>query len=177
MLGVAYAATLADPALRDGPQGTTLVRAAALEFFAVHASGFLKWTWVTDWDVRRRALFVAELAAALSLGMGVASLVVGAWWPLVVFWALTGNRVLDAVVREAPKGRAMEDEALAWAGGVVLFVVAACGVGMGGLSRASVLAGGAFYFLANGVSELAGWRWAARWMAAGRARRGTRRAA
>jgi len=37
-----YAFAVADPTIRDGPPGTLLWRAAVMEFFAVHASGFLK---------------------------------------------------------------------------------------------------------------------------------------
>ena len=54
-----------------------------------------------DWGLRTRALFVAGLLAACSLVMGVASLGVGGWWPLTVFWALTANRAFDAGRRSA----------------------------------------------------------------------------
>ena len=54
LIAAAYVAMLTDPLRGAGPQGTALWRAAVLEFFAVHASGFLKWTWVAGWSAGRR---------------------------------------------------------------------------------------------------------------------------
>ncbi len=168
LLASAYVAMLADPVRGAGPQGTALWRAATLEFFAVHASGFLKWTWVTKWNLPRRALFAAALAAAYTAAMVVVSLIVGGWWPVAVFWLLTGNRILDAAVREAPTGRAMEEEGYAWAGSVVLFIGCVFVGAMGAMTRTAVFVAAALYFAANGLSELTGWRWVERWMARSR---------
>jgi hypothetical protein len=171
LLAAAYIAMLTNPLRGAGSQGTALWRAALLEFFAIHASGFLKWTWVTDWSVGRRATYAAGLAAAYTAVMGVLALVLGAWWPVVVFWLLTGNRMLDTAVRQAPQGREMEEEGRAWAGSVVLYVLCAGVAGLGDLSRNAVLTAGALYFAANGLSELAAWGWVERWWAWSRPRR------
>lgn len=168
----AFAVVLADPVRAAGAEGTTLWRVAALEFFAVHASGFLKWTWVSDWGLRRRASYVACLAGGYFGLAGIAGLILGSWWPVTVFWSLTANRMVDAVVRGAPEGAAMDAEGKAWAGGVVLYVLVACVVGLTGMGRTAVLAGGAAYFLANGLSELTGWAWFDRWQAWSRRRYG-----
>lgn len=169
-IGYAYLTVVADAALRTGTQGTALWRAMVIEFFAIHASGFLKWTWVSDWSRARRVRFVLVLAAGYSAATGLAALLLGGWWPLVVFWSLTANRMLDAAVREAPEGRAMQEEARAWAGGVALYGLAVCVAAVTGFGRAAVLTAGAAYFFANGVSELTGWRWVDRWLAWSRAR-------
>jgi hypothetical protein len=170
LIAAAYVAMLTDPLRGAGPQGAALWRAAVLEFFAVHASGFLKWTWVGGWSAGRRTTYVVALAAAYTAVMGGFALAVGDWWPIAVFWLLTGNRMLDAAVREAPRGREMEEEGRAWAGGVVLYVLAACVAGLGDMSRNAIFTAGALYFAANGLSELAGWGWVERWWAWSRSR-------
>lgn len=163
-LACAYGVAVARPEWMDGAAATSLWRAALLEFFAVHASGFLKFTWVMQGGAGRRVLFVAGLAGAYSAVLGIISFVIVAWWPLVMFWVLTGNRALDAALREAPQGHAMEAEGHAWAGNVVLFTMAAVLAGMAGADRMTVLAVAGGYFLANAVSELAGWGWVRHWM-------------
>jgi hypothetical protein len=164
-IAVTYALAAGEPAIREGALGTVLWRAAIVEFFAIHASGFLKWTWAApEWRPVRRATFVAGLAAAYSAVLGITSLVIGAWWPLATFWALTGNRIFDAALREAPQGAAMVTEGRAWAGNVVLFVLVAAVTGMAGAGRLAVLVAGAVYFAANAVSELGGWWWVRRWV-------------
>ncbi|MBI4501699.1 MAG: hypothetical protein HY700_11120 [Gemmatimonadetes bacterium] len=170
-VAVAYATAAADPALRDGAMGTALWRAGVLEFFAIHASGFLKVTWIVPaWSATRRARLVAALAGAYSVVLGAVSVVVGSAWPLVTFWALTGNRVLDAALRDAPTGKAMTAEAHAWAGNVVLFVLVAAAAGIAGAGRLAVLVAGAVYFAADAVSELGDWWWVYRWQAWARRR-------
>lgn len=170
-LAVAYALAAADPMARDGTTGTLLWRAAIMEFFAIHASGFLKWPWVAqDWSTRRRVAFVLGLGAAYTTVLGIVSAVAGTWWPVLTFWALTGNRIADAAASGPPEADRLEPSLYAWAGTTALFVAAASMTGLVGPSRGAVLVGGAAYFGAIGVSELGGWWWAARWL--GSRRRG-----
>ena len=167
---VAFTTVALDATQRVSGRGDILFHAAAIEFFAVHASGFLKWTWIADWDLRKRAAFVTMLAAAYSLPLAITSLAMHAWWPLTTFWALTANRLLDAVLREAPKGDEMKAEGYAWAGNTTLFVLAACVAGLADLSRTAVLIAGGGYFAANALSELTGWSWVKAWMTRARSR-------
>lgn len=169
-LAVAYFLTALDPERAETTRGLHLYRAALLEFFAVHAAGFLKVIWVMpDWDRTRRAQYVAILAGAYSTVLATASLIAGAWWPLLIFWSLTANRTLDAVARGAPGHDTIEAEANAWAGNTALFVMVAAVAGMIGMDRTTVLVAAGVYFAANAASALAGWWWAGRWF--GRRRR------
>jgi hypothetical protein len=169
-LAAAFIRVAADPVQRVGTAGDALYHAALIEFFAVHASGFLKWTWVSDWGMRKRGLYVSALSAAYSLPLSIASLVVGSWWPLVTFWVLMANRLIDAVVRGAPEGDAMQSEAEAWAGNTTLFVLVAAVGGLVGFDRTTILAAGGCYFGLNAVSELTGWAWVRWWMSRAKAR-------
>jgi len=159
LIGVA-----ANPALWETTQGTTLWRAALMEFWAIHAGGCLFVPWaVSDWALPRRALFTAGIVAAYSLVLGIASLVMGAWWPIVTFWALTCNRALDIVLHDAPSHDELPGLVRPWAGNAVLFCVIAAITGMLADGRQAVFAGAAIYYLANAVSELGGWWWVRFW--------------
>jgi hypothetical protein len=167
-LGLAAAFVLAlqgglDPAMRDH-----FLRAALLEFPAIHCGGFLMWPWIAGWSGRTKALYVAGLVAAYALVVGVVALVIHAWWPLVIFLGLVANRAAGIALMPNPEGGELDRIAHAWGGTIVLFVVAAIVGGMGG-TREAIYAAAAFYFGAIAVSELAGWAWVRRWM--GRARR------
>jgi hypothetical protein len=164
LLAGAYGAAVVRPDLLGDAAVLNLWRAALLEFFAIHASGFLKVTWVTDWGASRRARYVAGLVLAYTLVLGIIALVAGAWWPVPTFWVLTGNRALDAALREAPAEHAMEAEGYAWAGNVVLFAAGAALAGMAGAGRTAVLVVAGLYFAANALSELTAWGWVRRWM-------------
>lgn len=154
----------ADPALWEAAQGTALWRAALMEFWAIHAGGFLMVPWIVgNWALPRRALFAAGLVAAYSLVLGTASLVIGAWWPIVTFWALTCNRALDVVLRDTPSHLELADEARPWAGNTALFCIIAAITAMLAADRQAVFIGAAVYYLANAVSELGGWWWMRRW--------------
>src|SRR5690606_18086930 len=83
-IAAAFAWVAVSPALWDAPMGTALWRAALMEFWAIHAGGFLMVPWiVNDWNLPRRALYAAGLVAAYSVVLGIASLAIGAWWPIV----------------------------------------------------------------------------------------------
>ncbi len=163
-IAAAFIGVAADPALWEATQGTTLWRAALMEFWAIHAGGFLMVPWIAgNWELPRRALFTAGLIAAYSLVLGIASLVVGAWWPIVTFWALTFNRALDVVLRDAPSHEGLAAEVRPWGGNVVLFCIIAPITWMLATGRQAVFIGAAIYYLANAVSELGGWWWMRRW--------------
>ena len=169
-LAVVFIRIAADPGQRLGATGDALYHAALIEFFAVHASGFLKLTWLMDWRMRKRGLYVSGLSAAYSLPLLITSLVIHSWWPLFTFWALMANRLLDAVVRGAPEGEAMQPEAEAWAGNTTLFVLVVAVAGLVGFDRTTILVAGGCYFGLNAVSELTGWAWVRWWMSRTKAR-------
>jgi len=163
-IAAAFIWVAAHPALWHATEGTTLWRAALMEFWAIHAGGFLMVPWIAgDYALPRRALYVAGIVAAYSLVLGIASLVMGTWWPIVTFWTLTFNRALDVVLRDAPSQRELAHEARPWAGNIVLFAVVAAITGMLAAGRQAVFIGAAVYYLANAVSELGGWWWMGRW--------------
>jgi hypothetical protein len=143
-----------------------------MEFWAVHASGFLFLAWIHDWAPLKRLGIVAGLAAAYSAALLLVVRFVGTWWPLAVFWALMANRMLDAVLRGRPREAEFDLLTHAWAGTTALFAVAACLVGVAGPASGAVLIAGFAYFTANALSELTGWRWVFRWMQRARARAG-----
>ena len=164
-IAVAFILVVVDPLARESPAGTVLWRGAVMEFFAIHAAGFLMVPWIIPgWSRGRRVLFVALLSGGYSLVLGIASLVIQSWWPLLIFWGLTANRVFDTALREVPDGRQLMEEALPWAGNLALFMIAAIITGMLGGGRQVVLTAAAFYFAANAVSELGGWWWVRRWL-------------
>lgn len=159
-IAAAFAWVAVSPALWDAPMGTALWRAALMEFWAIHAGGFLMVPWiVNDWNLPRRALYAAGLVAAYSVVLGIASLTIGAWWPIVTFWALTCNRALDVVLRDSPSDLELGREVRPWAGNVALFCIIAAVTGLLANGRQEVYIGAAVYFLANAVSELGGWWW------------------
>lgn len=169
-LGLAAAFVLAlggsfDPAARDH-----LHRAALLEFFAIHCGGFLMWPWMAGWSGRTKALYVAGLVAGYALVLAIISLVIGAWWPLVIFLGLVANRAVGIALMPNPDGQEMDRVAHSWGGAITLFVLAAIAGGMGG-TRGAVLGAAACYFGAIGVSELTNWGWVRRWIASSRRRR------
>lgn len=162
-IAAAFIWVAADPALWDATEGTALWRAALMEFWAIHAGGFLMVPWIAgDWALPRRALYAAGLMAAYSLVLGIASLVMNAWWPIVTFWAVTGNRALDVMLRDAPS-HGLAEEARPWAGNVALFGIIAAITWMLADDRQAVFIGAAVYYLANAVSELGGWWWVRLW--------------
>jgi hypothetical protein len=168
-LGLAAAFVIAlrggfEPALQDH-----LLRAALLEFPAIHCGGFLMWPWIAGWTGRTKVYFVAALVAAYAVVVGVVALVIHAWWPLVIFLGLVGNRATGIALMPNPEHRELDRTAHAWAGALVLFVVAAIVGGMGG-TRGAVYAAAAFYFAAIAVSELGNWWWVHRWMERARRR-------
>jgi len=159
-IATAFIAVAADPTLWEATQGAALWRAALMEFWAIHAGGILFVPWaISDWAFPRRALFAAGIMAGYSLVLGLISLAIGAWWPLVTFWVLTCNRALGIVLDDAPTHDELPWLVRPWAGNAVLFCVIAVITGMLAEGRQGVFVGAAVYYLANAVSELGGWWW------------------
>jgi hypothetical protein len=162
-LGLAAAFVIAlrggfDPAMQDH-----FLRVALLEFPAIHCAGFLMVPWIAGWEGAKKAGYVAGLVAAYALVVGAVALVIHAWWPLVIFLGLVANRAMGIALMPNPEHRELDRTAHAWAGALVLFVVAAIVGGMGG-TRGAVYGAAALYFAAIGVSELGNWWWVHRWM-------------
>lgn len=176
VLGILYVTLLVDRSALPGLV-LPLARSVPIEFAVVHASGFLVLPWVARWtNVRKRALYVAALAGAYSLALGIVSLAMGGIWPLAIFWGLMVNRMLAVIVGDLPDDRAFTAWAMAWAGTTTLYVFSVIAGAFGGQARLTqALVVGFGYFTAVGVSELTGWSWVHRWMQRARARAGASR--
>ena len=174
VLGLTYVTALVDRTLLPEAWVPQLARAALIEFVVIHASGFLAWPWLArEWKQKQRALFVAALAAAYSLGLGIFSLVVGGVWPLAIFWGLMLNRMLVVLVHEAPGDEEFQQWVASWAGGTTLYVLAVVIGAFGGANDTTkALVIGFLYFTLVGLSELTLWGWVYRWQARARRRAG-----
>jgi hypothetical protein len=158
-----YIWVAATPGGWEGQLGQTLWRAAMMEFFAIHAAGFLLVPWLFQaGDRGKRIRLVLAISAAYTVVLGVASLIAGAWWPLLVFWGLTVNRAIDPLLRDRLSDQQLKGVAEPWAGSIVLFVGAAVAAGLVGDDAPVVLAVAGAYFLGVGISEVGGWWWVAR---------------
>jgi hypothetical protein len=157
-----YVWVAAMPSGWEGRLGQTLWRAAVMEFFAIHAAGFLLVPWI--FQDRDRVRLVLAISAGYTLVLGVASLVAGAWWPLLTFWALTANRAMDPVLRDRLSNQEFTGVVEPWAGSIVLFVGAAIAAGLVGGEPSVVLAVAGIYFLGVGISEMGGWWWVGRFL-------------
>jgi len=128
--------------------------------------------WMTRWGPSARAAYLAALTAGYSLVLGIVALVLHDAWPLVIFWALIGNRAVTMALADAPGRERFDAATLAWGGATTLY---AClmGVGLvagGGTDRRGILLAGFLYYTSVALSGLSGWGWMARWMARARSR-------
>jgi hypothetical protein len=159
------------------PLGETLLRAAIMEFWAIHAGGFLCLSWLLqEWDRAKRIRLVLAIAGGYTLILGVASLVAGAWWPLGVFWALTANRAVDPILRDRLSDEEFSGLIESWGGTIVLFVCAVVTLGFVGHEAPVVLTLAGVYFTGVGISEMGGWWWVRGVLSGRDGRRGGRRA-
>jgi hypothetical protein len=83
-----------------------LVLLMLLEFIIIHSSPFMGLVVISDRPARKKvrallgwSVFYSTMAAGFALAFG-------RWWPMLAFWALTGNRLLAALL--APPGRAAD---------------------------------------------------------------------
>lgn len=153
-----------------------------IEFLVVHASGFMGMTLLGDTTrtTKIRALaglgvFYLLFAAAFGWGFG-------AWWPVAAIAGMTLNRMLSALFDPAPTQAQQQAAMSGWVVGVLAYVLGAFlttlapmpafgltpdairaldlpGGGLWVEEPYRVLAFGAFYFAATGLSELVGQRW------------------
>ena len=175
-LGLTCAAGLLAPSGLSAALLVEIPRLVAMEFVAIHCTGFMFVVWLARWALARRAAYLAALAAAYSLVLGAIALFLGDAWPLAIFWGLIGNRALTMLLAELPDERRQDLLTHAWAGTTVLYTVA-ISAGMlfaGKIPAQGLLLTGFFYYTSVALSELGGWGWVFRWMQRARERPGRR---
>lgn len=95
-----------------------------LEFIVLHSAAFMgQVAWSTP-SRASRGLRTVGLGAFYTMFVAAFAMAFGQWWPLLAFWALTGNRLLGAVLGRVPKGLEKEQIRREWGVGVVLYLFA-----------------------------------------------------
>jgi len=153
-----------------------------LEFVIMHSSGIMGTTAYGPLPGGRKTLAVVGLGLFYSLFVLGFCLAFGTWWPFVAFWTLTGNRLLGALIGQAPEGEEKRFVQQGWAVAALAYLVLAFfttlvpmpalgitpevvagqhlpGSGLWVDQPQRVIAFGFLYFAAVGVSELHGHAW------------------
>lgn len=153
-----------------------------LEFIVVHSAGFMGAAATGTASRFRRLQWIVGLGAFYTLFVGAFAAAFGVWWPLGAFWGLTLNRLLGLLIGQAPSEDGRMFMMRSWAVGVMAYLGAVFAttlmpvpeLGVDAAARAAanlpggglwidepqrVLAAGALYFGALGLSELADHRW------------------
>lgn len=155
----------------------TLVPMALLEFIIIHASALLGAMFMIQMSRRRRVAVLVGLGLVYTLFSGGMSLVLEAWWPVLVFWGLLLNKMLLAILGDGKFDRRAGIVMIGWAMHMLFFIAAVFlaaiawpQLGMPGSIRiggeavenpARVMAGGVIYFTC--VSLMYAWGyWATR---------------
>jgi hypothetical protein len=175
-------ATWVAPTRIGTPRIGDLLLLMLIEFIVVHSAAFMGNAAYADAPRTTRAKRV------LGLGVFYTLFVVGfaagfkTWWPLIGFWALTLNRLLGALVGQAPSGTERQLIQRGWGVGALFYLLAvmitafapvpAFGIDAAAIQAANlpssglwveqpyrVVAAAFLYFTARGLSELAGHRW------------------
>lgn len=172
--------------IAPGAMGPTRLRQLVLvmlvEFLVVHAAAFMGSAAFADGAPRRRAKAVLGLGGLYTLFAGGFALAFRAWWPVLLFWGLTLNRLLGVVLGQAPSGAERALIQRGWGVATLCYLLAVCasaflpvpalGVDRAAISAAQLpssglwieqpqraLAAGVLYFTALGLWELMGSRW------------------
>jgi hypothetical protein len=103
-LGVTFLVTWVAPTAFGERMVARLVLLMLLEFLIVHSSAIMGVQLVAPTPTRRKLTATLGLAAFYTLFVGSFSLMFRRWWPLFVFWGLTLNRLLGALLGGAPTG-------------------------------------------------------------------------
>jgi hypothetical protein len=156
--------------------------AMLLEFIVVHSGGFMGVVMVGPLPRERKLASLFGLGAFYTLFVGGFALAFKTWWPLASFWGLMLNRLMSALVGQAPSGDEIALAQRGWAAaglfylgfaflttflplprlGLTPSVVSAQDLPGSGLWISQpwrVMAFGFLYFAATGLSELVGHRW------------------
>lgn len=181
-LGAVYLVTWIVPYAFGRRMVAHLMLVMLLEFIIVHSSGFMGSVLYSD--ARRVGKVTATLGFGVFYTLFVAAfaLAFGTWWPIWAFGGLTLNRLLGAVVGQAPTGAEKAYVLKGWAIGVIFYLAFVFtttllpipALGITSAVRASqdlpgsglwidapqrVIAFGFLYFTAWGISDLYGHRW------------------
>lgn len=146
-----------------------------LEFLAIHSAYLTGVRIYRDRSRRARLERIGLFAVLYTVFAGGVAAKFGVWWPLLAFWGLMFNRMLGAILEEAPRGTERLYWKLAWEFSLALFLVGVfavallpipelgwtadvrAGLGASGDEPHRWLAFGVFYFGLTAVSEIGGW--------------------
>ncbi len=181
-LGVVFLTTWVAPRTVPASMIGQLLVVMLMEFIIMHSSAFMGLAMFRPGARRARATAVLGLGAFYTVFVLGFALAFHTPWPLVSFWGLTLNRLLSAIVGQAPDGEEQRFIRKGWAASAIFYLgfafltilppVPRFGVTpdvVSGLHLPSsglwirepwrVLAFGFLYFTATGISELYDHRW------------------
>jgi hypothetical protein len=153
-----------------------------LEFIVVHSAAFMGTVRFAAGAPGAKAMRMLGLGVFYTLFVGGFALAFHQAWPLWSFWALTVNRMLSMLLKQAPDGDEQAFAQRQWAAGVLFYLLAvglttvlpiprlgvsAAAIGAMHLSGSGlwidqpwrVLAAGTLYYAATAASELFDHRW------------------
>ena len=153
-----------------------------LEFIIVHSSAFMGHVGLKPGNARNRVSALFGLGLFYSVFVGGFALAFKSWWPLVSFWGLTVNRMLGLLLGQAPPAERQSFLQRGWAASACFYLLGCFATVLLPIPRLGVttsvllgqrapgdglwidqpwrlLAFGAFYFIATGLSELSDHRW------------------
>ncbi|MGA7613587.1 MAG: hypothetical protein WBX15_00265 [Thermoanaerobaculia bacterium] len=155
-----------------------LVTLLLLEFITIHSAAFMGMAMMSRRASRtKRVGGILFLTAFYSLFAGAFSFFARSWWPILSFWGLVGNRLLQVLIGRVPEGREQDAVIAGWGitGAlyvICVFIVTIAPIPSLGVSPSVVaaqhfsatgiwieqpwrpLAGGFLYYLLVGWSEL-----------------------
>jgi hypothetical protein len=95
-----------------------------VEFVVIHSAAFMGMVLWSDAPTRTRIVRVLGLGGFYSMFVAAFALGFHTWWPLAGFWILVLNRLLGALVGQAPSGAEREFVRRGWGAGAALYLLA-----------------------------------------------------
>lgn len=183
-LGLAFLIAWLAPIPLDRGILAQLTLLMLLEFIIVHSSALMGTVMFRHGPKAAKVRAILGLAAFYTLFVGGFSVPFKTAWPLASFWLLSLNRMLGALLGNAPRGEEQAFVERSWAASAAFYVMGALatillpvprlgltaevvarqalvGSGLWVDQPHRLVAFGFLYFTAVGLSELRGHRWAA----------------
>jgi hypothetical protein len=95
-----------------------------IEFVVIHSAGFMGMVLWSETPASIRAVQALGLGVFYSLFVAAFGLAFGTWWPLAAFWVLVVNRLLGALLGQAPSGAERDFVKQGWGASAALYLLA-----------------------------------------------------
>ena len=95
-----------------------------IEFIVIHSAAFMGMVLWNDTPARTRIVRALGLGGFYSLFVAAFGFAFETWWPLAGFWILVANRLLGALVGQAPSGAEREFIRQGWGASAALYLLA-----------------------------------------------------